>query len=58
MSGLAPGTVVGNVEEPLHADLPLLVDLGVVGARRKLHQGLGSDEGVVTSLRVCGEDSA
>ena len=39
-------------------DPPLLVDLGVVGARRKMHQVLGSDEGVVTSLRVCGEERA
>ena len=58
VSGLAPGTAVGEVEEPLHADPPLLVDLGVVGARGKLHQGLGSHEGVVTSFCVCGEGRA
>ena len=39
-------------------DPPLLVNLGVVGAQRKLHQGLGSDEGVVTSLLVRGEERA
>ena len=56
VNGLASGTAVGEVEEFLHTDPPLLVDLGVVGARRKLNQGLGSDEVVVTSLRVCGEE--
>ena len=40
VSGLTPGTAIGEVEEPLHTDPPLLVDLGVVGAWRKLHQGL------------------
>ena len=52
MSGLTPGTAVGEVEEFLHTGPPLLVDLGVVGAWWKLDQGLGSDEGIVTGLRV------
>ena len=51
VSGFTPGPAVGEVEEPRHTGPPLLVDLGVVGAQRELHQGLGIDEGVVTSLR-------
>ena len=33
VSGLAPGTAIGEVEEPLHAGPPLLVDLGIASAR-------------------------
>ena len=58
MNGLTPGTTVGEVEEFLHTGPPLLVDLWVVGARWKLDQSLGGNEGVVTGLRVLREESA
>ena len=58
MNGLTPGTTVGEVEEFLHMGPPLLVDLGDVGARWRLDQGLGGDEGVVTGLRVLRKESA
>ena len=58
MSGLTPGTAVGEVEELLHTGPPLLVDLGVVGAGWELDQSLGGDEGVVTGLRVLRKESA
>ena len=55
---LTPGNTVGEVEEFLHTGPPLLVDLGVVGAWWKLDQGLGSDEGIVTGLRVLRKEHA
>ena len=58
MIGLTPRTAVGEVEEFLDVGPPLLVDLGVVGARWKLDQGLGGDEGVVTRLHVRQEERA
>ena len=58
MSGLTPGTAVGEVEEFLHTGPPLLVDLGVISAWWKLDQSLGGDEGVVTGLRILRKESA
>jgi hypothetical protein len=43
LSGFDPRTTIGEVEEPLDASPPFLVDLGIAAAWRELHQGLGSD---------------
>ena len=58
VSRLVPGASVGEVEKALDTGPPLLVDLGVVGARGELHQSLGGDEGVVASLCVREEESS
>ena len=53
LSGFNPRTTIGEVEEPLHSSPPFLVDLGITVGWRELHQGLGSDQSVMASLRVC-----